>query len=203
VATETGGVPRPDGRGRDLFLTAWRGDAIAGSISMDVTGGGADGAHLRWFVVSGAARGSGLGKELMAARSFADSVAAGPVWLTTFAGLDAARALYEKHGFALDRKARTDQWQGGVREQMFSARRRPAIGGKLRQETGPVALTATSDSDFPWWLMAARRHRAVPGRGDRGKRSLQPDLFHRLQGRLASPSSSLWSASRLARRSGC
>lgn len=109
---------------RDLFLTAWRGDALAGSISMDVTGGGPDGAHLRWFVVSDSERGSGLGKELMArAIEHADSVAAGPVWLTTFAGLEAARALYERHGFTLSSQSEDDQWQGGVREQLF---RRPA-----------------------------------------------------------------------------
>ena len=109
---------------RDLFLTAWRGDALAGSISMDVTGGGSDGAHLRWFVVSESERGSGLGKQLMArAIEHADSVAAGPVWLTTFAGLEAARALYERHGFTLSSQSEDDQWQGGVREQLF---RRPA-----------------------------------------------------------------------------
>ena len=112
---------------RDLFLTAWRGDALAGSISMDVTGGGPDGAHLRWFVVSETERGSGLGKQLMArAIEHADRVAAGPVWLTTFAGLEAARALYERHGFALSSENDDDQWQGGVREQLF---RRPAPVG--------------------------------------------------------------------------
>ena len=112
---------------RDLFLTAWRGDALAGSISMDVSGGGPDGAHLRWFVVSDTARGSGLGKQLMArAIDHADRVAAGPVWLTTFAGLEAARALYERHGFVLSAQSEYDQWQGGVREQLFT---RPAPAG--------------------------------------------------------------------------
>jgi GNAT superfamily N-acetyltransferase len=112
---------------RDLFLTAWRGAALAGSISMDVTGGGPDGAHLRWFVVAGSERGSGLGKQLMArAIEHTDRVATGPVWLTTFAGLDAARALYERHGFTLSSQSEDDQWQGGVREQLF---RRPAPAG--------------------------------------------------------------------------
>ncbi|WP_417414933.1 GNAT family N-acetyltransferase [Hoeflea sp.] len=111
---------------RDLFLTAWRGDVLAGSISMDISGGGPDGAHLRWFVVSDSERGSGLGKQLMRrAIDHADRVAGGPVWLTTFAGLDAARALYERHGFTLSAQNDADQWQGGVREQLF---RRPAPG---------------------------------------------------------------------------
>lgn len=105
---------------RDLFLTAWRGDVLVGSITMDVSGGGPDGAHLRWFVVSDSERGSGLGKQLMSrAIDHADSVAAGPVWLTTFAGLEAARALYERHGFTLSTQSEDDQWQGGVREQLF------------------------------------------------------------------------------------
>ena len=117
---------------RDLFLTAWRGDALAGSISMDVTGGGPDGTHLRWFVVSDSERGSGLGKELMArAIEHADRVAAGRVWLTTFAGLDAARALYERHGFTLCSESDNDQWQGGVREQLF--RRPAAVGASLER----------------------------------------------------------------------
>lgn len=110
--------------GRDLFLTAWSGDALAGAISMDVSGGGANGAHLRWFVVSDSERGSGLGKELMVrAINHADRVAAGPVWLTTFAGLDAARGLYQRFGFELSSESDADQWQGGVCEQLF---KRPA-----------------------------------------------------------------------------
>lgn len=109
---------------RDLFLTAWREDTLVGSISMDVSGGGPDGAHLRWFVVSDRERGSGLGKQLMRrAVDHADRVASGAVWLTTFAGLNAARALYERYGFELRSESEADQWQGGVREQMFT---RPA-----------------------------------------------------------------------------
>jgi GNAT superfamily N-acetyltransferase len=135
VATELAEFLARMDASRDLFLTAWRGDALAGSISMDVTGGGPDGAHLRWFVVSGRERGSGLGKELMArAIGHADSVAAGPVWLTTFAGLEAARALYERHGFTLCSESEDDQWQGGVREQLF---RRPAPAGASAESSHP------------------------------------------------------------------
>lgn len=106
--------------GRDLFLTAWRGEALAGSISIDVSGGGPDGAHLRWFMVSDTERGTGLGKQLMArAIDHVDQVVAGPVWLTTFAGLGAARGLYDRFGFELTSQSDADQWQGGVTEQMF------------------------------------------------------------------------------------
>lgn len=105
---------------RDLFLTAWRDGRLAGTVTLDVGGGGPEGAHLRWFMVSDAERGSGLGKQLIArAVSHSDNVATGPIWLTTFSGLDAARALYERMGFMLATESRTDQWQGGVREQKF------------------------------------------------------------------------------------
>ena len=52
--------------------------------------------------------------------------ASSSVWLTTFAGLDAARALYERHGFRLVSESDIDQWSGGVREQRFE-RRMPAL----------------------------------------------------------------------------
>lgn len=118
---------------RDLFLTAWRGDTLVGSVSMDVSGGGADGTHLRWFVVSDRERGSGLGKELMArAVAHADRIGSGAVWLTTFAGLNAARALYQRYGFELRSESDADQWQGGVREQMFT---RPAQSPALRESS--------------------------------------------------------------------
>lgn len=117
---------------RDLFLTAWRRGALAGCITMDVSGGGIAGAHLRWFMVADSARGSGLGKQLMArAISHADSVAAGPVWLTTFAGLDVARALYERFGFRLESEADADQWGGGVREQVFERPAPSFLGGDI------------------------------------------------------------------------
>lgn len=124
VASELSGFLAGMDPDRDLFLTAWRDGTLVGSISMDVSGGGPDGAHLRWFVVSDSERGSGLGKQLMArAIGHADRVSSGAIWLTTFAGLGAARALYERYGFELQSESDADQWQGGVREQMFT---RPA-----------------------------------------------------------------------------
>ena len=104
----------------DLFVTAWRGVQLAGSVTIDATGGGRMGAHLRWFIVDDGARGSGLGRALMdRAMAFCGERGHERIWLTTFAGLDAARRLYEKHGFALAEESETDQWRGGVREQLF------------------------------------------------------------------------------------
>ncbi|RAH98454.1 GNAT family N-acetyltransferase [Acuticoccus sediminis] len=113
---------------RDLFLTAWIGDTLAGSATLDrtITGGdGADGevARLRWFIVSDAARGTGVGRLLLShALAFADERGYRLVWLTTFAGLDAARHLYESHGFRLVAETGEDKWHGGVGEQRFERR---------------------------------------------------------------------------------
>ncbi len=104
----------------DLFLTAYRDGRAIGSITIDSSGGGPKGAHLRWFIVDGVERGSGLGKKLIQdAMAFCKSSDITRIWLTTFAGLDAARALYEEHGFVLISESGDDQWQGGVREQLF------------------------------------------------------------------------------------
>ncbi len=110
---------------RDLFLTAWDGKGrLAGSVTIDISGGGPRGAHLRWFIVSSETRGKGLGKELMSrAIAFCDRHAMPQVWLTTFAGLDAARGLYERHGFKLMSESDEDQWSSGVREQFFVRRK--------------------------------------------------------------------------------
>ncbi len=104
----------------DLFVTAWRGEELAGSITIDASDGGPMGAHLRWFIVDDGTRGTGLGGALMdRAMAFCDKRGHERIWLTTFAGLDAARRLYEKHGFALADESEADQWHGGVREQLF------------------------------------------------------------------------------------
>ena len=110
--------------GRDLTLSAIENEALLGTVTM---AGEGDKAHLRWFIVSDAARGRGVGRRLMRkALTFADEEAeATECYLTTFAGLDAARALYEDAGFTLRAEAAEDQWQGGVREQMWI---RPRFG---------------------------------------------------------------------------
>lgn len=124
VAAELGAFLGRMQAGEDLFLTAYDGDDLAGSITVDASGGGSAGAHLRWYIVSDRARGSGLGGLLMdRAMRFCDERGL-PVWLTTFAGLDAARRLYERHGFVLAGECADDQWSGGVREQRFERRAR-------------------------------------------------------------------------------
>lgn len=101
-----------------LILTARQGDRFCGSIVID--GDDPQGAHLRWFITTEHARGQGIGRALLtSALGFADTLDADRVWLTTFAGLEPARRLYEEAGFTLIREEPTDQWQGGVQEQRY------------------------------------------------------------------------------------
>ena len=106
----------------DLFLNAVAGDTFFGSIVIDHTvSARRAGAKLRWFIVTDAARGTGLGRALMQeAMAFCDARAYSPVTLTTFRGLDAARHLYEAFGFTLVKEDPIDRWHGGVGEQTFS-----------------------------------------------------------------------------------
>lgn len=97
--------------------------AIEGSLIIDGGEAGAaeQGAHLRWFVMSDKCRGQGLGQKLMAeAVQFCRDAGHERVYLTTFAGLEPARHLYDRHGFALVSEADGDTWGVTVREQLFA-----------------------------------------------------------------------------------
>lgn len=113
---------------RDLLLAAHVGDALVGFVAIDATGEGeSTGARLRWFIVSDAARGRGVGRKLLSrALAFCDRRGYDPVSLTTFAGLDAARHLYESAGFRLVEERADDPWGQGVGLQRFERRRTAA-----------------------------------------------------------------------------
>lgn len=98
---------------------------IEGSIAIDGRLGRDEaGAHLRWFIVSDALRGQGAGRALLqAATDFVDACGYGRTVLDTFAGLDAARHLYEAAGFRLVAQAPGAQWGREVNEQRFERRR--------------------------------------------------------------------------------
>ena len=105
---------------------ALRGNDVIGSISIDGEDLGNGLAHLRWFVVAGAARGSGVGRALLArATAFCDALGYRETHLWTVSGLDAARRLYEQQGFVLAEEYHGDQWGSRVLEQRFV---RPARG---------------------------------------------------------------------------
>jgi ribosomal protein S18 acetylase RimI-like enzyme len=105
-------------RDPDLILSAWDGDSFAGSLILDFHDPEAQGlAHLRWFVVT--RPGAGLGARMMDAAMARLDAEAAACFLTTFAGLDAARALYDRHGFVLTAEHEAESWGVLVREQRF------------------------------------------------------------------------------------
>lgn len=115
---------------RDFFQLALddgKGGDIVGSITVDGSetdaSRAAGEAHLRWFIVGEGVQGRGVGQRLMsAAMDFCRDRGFSRVWLWTFAGLDAARALYERHGFELVEEVEQDQWGRTLREQKFEWR---------------------------------------------------------------------------------
>lgn len=107
---------------RDGFWTARLGGDIAGSVSL-VGARGGEPARLRWFILDEAAQGRGLGRALMqSAMDFCRASGCRHAYLTTFAGLDAARALYERHGFTLTHQAEDRTWGVPVTEQRYDWR---------------------------------------------------------------------------------
>jgi GNAT superfamily N-acetyltransferase len=87
---------------RDGFWIAAVSGRVEGSITIDGAHGADTGAHLRWFIMSDALRGKGVGTRFIhTAVDFCRAKRYRRVFLRTFAGLDAARHLYEKIGFEL------------------------------------------------------------------------------------------------------
>jgi GNAT superfamily N-acetyltransferase len=107
---------------RDVVVWAEINGEIVGTITIDGSDPAlAEGqAHLRWFIVSDAARGLGVGRLLFqAALRHLDAAGYSSCYLTTFAGLDPARRLYESAGFILMQEAQGENWGTPVLEQLF------------------------------------------------------------------------------------
>lgn len=97
---------------------------IVGAVSIDGEDLWPGFAHLRWFIVDDHVRGSGTGRRLLsAAMAFIDEQQFEETHLWTFKGLDAARGLYEREGFALVEEQAGEQWGTKVMEQKFVRRR--------------------------------------------------------------------------------
>lgn len=98
---------------------------IEGSLTVDGSAHRAAGeapseAHFRWFILSDELRGTGVGQRLMAdAVEFCRDRKFERAYLWTFAGLSAARHLYEKAGFALTESTPGQSWGTVVEEQRF------------------------------------------------------------------------------------
>ncbi len=120
VATELSAFLLRTESEEDGLWVAVRGGRVEGSIGIDGRQAREAGAHLRWFIVDDGLRGRGAGSRLLeAALGFCRSRGFPRVLLWTFAGLDTARHLYEKAGFALAEQRRGAQWGTTVTEQRF------------------------------------------------------------------------------------
>ena len=92
---------------------------VQGSIVIDGGGGRAGAAQLRWFIVSEELRGRDLGQRLMSVAMDFSRTRFATVHLHTFAGLDAARHLYQRHGFKLLSERSSTEWGPAVLDQHF------------------------------------------------------------------------------------
>ncbi len=103
------------------IFSAWNGDSFLGSVSVDNDGKPDQAlAHIRWFIMSDAARGKKLGRPLFEkAMTFIKQSGYEGVYLTTFKGLGAATKLYIDAGFTLTSEAEGDTWGTPVTEQRY------------------------------------------------------------------------------------
>jgi RimJ/RimL family protein N-acetyltransferase len=93
---------------RDGIWVALKGDRFVGSISLDGFTTPQGKARIRWFIVSEAFQGLGVGSKLMKrAVRFGLSAGYEKLFLYTFQGLERARRLYEKNGFKLIKEQET------------------------------------------------------------------------------------------------
>jgi GNAT superfamily N-acetyltransferase len=100
---------------------------VLGGIAVD--GRARPQARLRWFFLDATLRG-GSGRGLLdTALSFCRSRGFASVWLTTFAGLDAARRLYDAAGFREEHAAKDSGWGAEVLEQRMRLTLRPTGAG--------------------------------------------------------------------------
>ncbi len=105
---------------QDRFWIGVDGQRIVGSITIDGSEAATKGAHLRWFILDPEYQGKGVGKQLMGeAMHFCEEHNFQRVSLSTFAGLESARYLYEKWGFRLVEEHESETWGVRVMEQAF------------------------------------------------------------------------------------
>jgi len=110
---------RLDAKRDFLRLVVGPAGAVLGSIALDAGEPGlpTGTAHLRWFILDTALRGSGLGRRLLAdALRHARDVGCAQVFLWTLSGLPAAERLYAEAGFCLAEEITGDQWGRPVTE---------------------------------------------------------------------------------------
>ena len=120
VATDLSGFLSRYDETRDGFWTASMNGRVEGHITIDGIHAEENGAHLRYFIVSDALRGKGIGSRLInTALAFCRQAGHKKVYLWTFEGLDPARHLYEKAGFRIVEQRTGSRWGTLVNEQLF------------------------------------------------------------------------------------
>lgn len=100
VAEELSDFLRRFDPAKDGLWIAVEDEHVVGAVA--ISGKDADklGARLRWLIVAPHYQGRGLGKKLMrAAMDFCRSAGFKRIYLTTIAGLEASRHLYDQEGF--------------------------------------------------------------------------------------------------------
>ena len=120
VATELSAFLKAFDADRDGLWVVVKDDRVEGGIVIDGSHALDQGAHLRWFILSDALRGSGWGRRLIqSAVEFCRQKQYPQIYLWTFEGLHAARYLYESAGFRLVQQQKGRQWGTEVNEQQF------------------------------------------------------------------------------------
>ena len=122
-AEQLGEIARNFGEAATAF-SAWEDEEFLAALVMDARPGERPGARLRFLIASDAARGKGLGNELLRrALAWSDARRDPAVWLTTVAGLAASSHLYRKYGFVLLEERVDRTWGDEHREQLWERRR--------------------------------------------------------------------------------
>ena len=123
VALDMAGFLRRLDGPRTHLLWAQDQDGDLATLALDAGGAESGLVHLRWFIVAERAQGQGVGKHLMAnAVDQARRDDAKGIFLHTFAGLNAARKLYDHFGYQLVHEHEDKTWGVSVREQRFELR---------------------------------------------------------------------------------
>jgi GNAT superfamily N-acetyltransferase len=105
---------------RDGLWAVMMDDHIIGAIAVSGRDAATIGARLRWLIVAQEYQCRGYGKRLIrAAMDFCRQAGFKRVYLTTFAGLDTARHLYEQEGFRVVVEQEDAHWGKTVQEQTF------------------------------------------------------------------------------------
>jgi GNAT superfamily N-acetyltransferase len=121
VATELSAFLRAYDADRDAMWAVTMDGRVEGSIVIDGSHAAEQGAHLRWFILSDATRGKGIGRQLITrAVDFCRQKDYRKIFLWTFEGLETARHLYESVGFSLICQQKGTAWGIEVNEQMYA-----------------------------------------------------------------------------------